>query len=79
VYLSHRKYTIKQKGFKHQKKSKTFPGFLAFINSTEQQIPRPIDKNRRKKYYSGKKKRHTIKNQLMVNSHVNGMLYLLVK
>ncbi len=47
---------------------KYFPGFLAFIDSAEQQIPRPaIDKNRRKMYYSGKKKRHTIKNQIMVN------------
>jgi hypothetical protein len=47
---------------------KYFPGFLAFIDSTEQQIPRPIDKNKRKMYYSGKKKRHTIKNQIMVNN-----------
>ncbi len=40
---------------------------MAFIDSTEQQIPRPVDKDRRKMYYSGKKKRHTVKNQLMVN------------
>jgi len=39
-----------------------FPGFLTFIDSTEQQIPRPVDKKRRKVYYSGKKKRHTVKN-----------------
>jgi DDE superfamily endonuclease/Helix-turn-helix of DDE superfamily endonuclease len=45
-----------------------FPGFLAFIDSTEQQIPRPVNKDRRKMYYSGKKKRHTVKNQLMVNN-----------
>jgi DDE superfamily endonuclease len=45
-----------------------FPGFLSFIDCTEQQIPRPIDKNRRKTFYSGKKKKHTIKNQLMVNN-----------
>jgi hypothetical protein len=47
---------------------KYFPGFLAFIDSTEQQIPRPVDKNRRKIFYSGKKKRHTIKNQITVNN-----------
>ncbi len=47
---------------------KYFPGFLAFIDSTEQQIPRPVDKNKRKMYYSGKKKRHTVKNQIMVNN-----------
>jgi hypothetical protein len=46
---------------------KYFPGFLAFTDCTEQQIPRPIDKSRRKMYYSGKKKRHTVKNQIMVN------------
>jgi hypothetical protein len=48
---------------------KYFPGFLAFIDSTEQQqIPRPVDKSRRKMGYSGKKKRHTVKTQLMVNN-----------
>ena len=34
----------------------------------EQQIPRPEDKRKRKAYYWGKKKRHTIKNQLTVNN-----------
>jgi hypothetical protein len=48
---------------------KYFPGFLAFTDSTEQQIPRPVDKRRRTVYYSGKKKKHTIKTQLMVNNH----------
>ena len=48
---------------------KYFPGFLAFIDSTEQQIPRPANKQRRKEYYSGKKKKHTaVKNQIMVNN-----------
>jgi hypothetical protein len=46
-----------------------FPGFLAFIDSTEQQIPRPANKRKRKGYYSGKKKRHTVKTQLVVNNH----------
>jgi hypothetical protein len=47
---------------------KYFPGFLAFTDCTEQQIPRPVDKRRRKAHYSGKKKRHTVKNQIMVNN-----------
>ncbi len=47
---------------------KYFPGFLAFTDCTEQQIPRPVDKERRKMYYSGKKKRHTVKNQITVNN-----------
>jgi hypothetical protein len=47
---------------------KYFPGFLAFIDSTEQQIPRPEDNKRRNMYYSGKKKKHTVKTQIMVNN-----------
>ncbi|HXT83731.1 MAG TPA: transposase family protein [Verrucomicrobiae bacterium] len=47
---------------------KYFPGFLAFIDSTEQQIPRPIDNKRRKVFYLGKKKRHIVKTQIMVNN-----------
>jgi len=48
---------------------KYFPGFMTFTNSTEQQkIPRPKDKRTRKTYYSGKKKRYTVNNQLVVNN-----------
>jgi hypothetical protein len=47
---------------------KDFPGFLAFIDSTEQQIPRPTDNKRNKIFYSGKKKMHTVKTQLMGNN-----------
>jgi hypothetical protein len=47
---------------------KYFPGFLAFIDSTEQQIPRPVNERKRKAFYSGKKKRHTVKTQIMVNN-----------
>jgi DDE superfamily endonuclease/Helix-turn-helix of DDE superfamily endonuclease len=45
-----------------------FPGFKAFIDSTEQEIPRPKNKRRRKSYYSDKKKKHTVKTQYMVNT-----------
>src|SRR5437868_2090007 len=45
-----------------------FPGFKAFIDSSEQEIPRPKNKRKRKGYYSGKKKKHTVKTQYMVNS-----------
>jgi hypothetical protein len=53
----------------HDEVEKYFPGFLSFIDCTEQQIPRPIDKIQKKDYYSGKKKKHTVKTQLMVNTH----------
>lgn len=45
-----------------------FPGFKAFIDATEQEIPRPKNRRRRKSYYSGKKKKkHTVKKQVMAN------------
>src|SRR3954454_4915438 len=46
---------------------KDFPGFLAFIDTTDQHIPRLIANQIKKMYYSGKKKKHSKKNQLMVN------------
>ena len=45
-----------------------FPGFKAFVDATEQEIPRPQNAKKRKTHYSGKRKRHTVKTQLTVNS-----------
>jgi hypothetical protein len=45
-----------------------FPEFKTFTDATEQEIPRPKNKTKRKTHYSGKKKRHTVKTQLTVNS-----------
>jgi len=44
-----------------------YPEMKAFIDATEQEIPRPKNKRRRKNYYSGKKKKHTVKTQITVN------------
>ena len=44
-----------------------FPQLIAITDGTEQQIPRPKDKKKRKTHYSGKKKKHTIKNQITIN------------
>lgn len=61
-----------------------FPGFKAFLDATEQEIPRPKAKRKRKTHYSGKKKKHTVKTQLTVNkqglivhktSHVKGSMH----
>lgn len=61
-----------------------FPGFKSFLDATEQEIPRPHDKRKRKTHYSGKKKKHTVKTQLTVNkqglivhktSHVSGSMH----
>ena len=43
-----------------------FPGFKAFLDATEQEIPRPKNKHKRKTHYSGKKKSHAVKTQLTV-------------
>jgi hypothetical protein len=45
-----------------------FPEFKAFTDATEQEIPRPENKQKRKTHYSGKRKRHTVKTQLTVNA-----------
>ena len=44
-----------------------FLGFTAFVDATEQEIPRPKNSTKRKSHYSGKKRRHTVKTQLTVN------------
>ena len=44
-----------------------FPELIAITDGTEQQIPRPKDKHKRKTHYSGKKKKHTVQNQITVN------------
>jgi hypothetical protein len=67
---------IPQKLYNKTKRLKTpeevekyFPIFMAFIDSTEQPIPRPINNNKRTIFYSSKKKRHFVKTQLLVNNH----------
>ena len=45
-----------------------FPGFKAFLDATEQEIPRPKAKGKRRTHYSGKRKRHTVKTQITVNA-----------
>ena len=59
---------------------KYFTGFLSFIDCTEQQIPRPKNKQRRKIYYSGKKKIHTaVKMQFMVNNRSGFIIHKTAK
>lgn len=65
---------IPQKLYRVTKRLKTkeeveqyFPGFMAFTDCTEQPIPRPKNRLRRRLYYSGKKKKHTVKNLYTVN------------
>jgi hypothetical protein len=41
---------------------------LAILDATEQAIERPADDETQQEYYSGKKKRHTVKTQVLVNA-----------
>ena len=51
-----------------------YPEIVEVIgDATEQEIPRPKDKRKRKKFYSGKKKRHTIKTQILIERN-NGQI-----
>jgi len=52
-----------------------FPGFKAFIDSAEQEIPRPKNKRKKKSYYSCKKKKHTVKTQYMVKFSLFWVIY----
>ncbi len=65
---------IPQKLYKVTRRLKTreevkayFSGFMAFTDCTEQPIPRPKDRKRKRKFYSGKKKKHTVKNLYAAN------------
>jgi hypothetical protein len=44
------------------------------VDSTERPIQRPKDKERQKLYYSGKKKHHTVKNQIIVDPKTKRIL-----
>lgn len=66
----------KQKGRKKittwEQMQKAFPGIdevrdILLGDATEQKVPRPEKKTKRKKYHSGKKKTFTIKTQIVVN------------
>jgi hypothetical protein len=55
----------------------TCPDLKEFIvDGTEREIERPKDKQRQKTYYSGKKKQHTVKNQLIINPRKKKILYI---
>ena len=67
---------IPQKLYKITRRLKTkeeveqyFPGFIAFVDVTEQSIPRPKNRLRRRVYYSGNRKKRTVKNLYTVNEN----------
>lgn len=46
-----------------------YPELLALVDATEQRVQRPKDCTTQKAHYSGKKKSHTRKTQVIVNEH----------
>ena len=67
IPLPERLYNITRRLRTVEEVKKYLPEFKAFIDVTEQEIQRPKDKNKKRNYYSGKKKKHTVKTQYMVN------------
>ena len=53
----------------------TFTRYVLLMDATERLIPRSVDYNRQKHEYSGKKKTHTVKNNLIVDQQ-NQILFL---
>lgn len=49
------------------------PDIMVVIDSFEQKVQRPPDKDQQKRYYSGKKKQHTLKSQVAVDE-ASGMV-----
>lgn len=47
---------------------RTYPGLLAIVDTTEQHIPRPKDKDQQKRFYSGRKKCYSVKSQIVINA-----------
>ena len=67
-----KKYADSKKLKTIQELQQFFPELIAITDGTEQQIPRPKDKRKRKSHYSGKKKKHTVQNQITIN--LDGMI-----
>lgn len=62
-----KKYADSKKLKTIQELQQFFPDLIAITDGTEQQIPRPKDRKKRKTHYSGKKKKHTVQNQITIN------------
>jgi len=60
------KIAVSKLGIKKNKQLKKEELEALIVDCTEQSIERPKDKKKQKKYYSGKKKRHTMKTEVMI-------------
>lgn len=63
---------------------KSLAGWLAvcprlkefIVDATERPVRRPKDPKEQRIYYSGKKKKHTVKNQILADPHTRRILYI---
>ena len=62
-----KKYADSKKLKTIQELQQFFPELIVITDGTEQPIPRPKDRTKRKSHYSGKKKKHTVQNQITIN------------
>ena len=46
------------------------------LDGTERRLQRPVNRDKQKEKYSGKKKTHTDKNLLLVNENIKKVVYL---
>lgn len=52
------------------------PDLVFLVDATERPIPRPGTEERQKQYYSGKKKRHTVKNTIVCTAKGRRIVYV---
>ncbi|MGI0046478.1 MAG: transposase family protein [Nitrosotalea sp.] len=67
VPIPQKKYADAKKATTLEELEQYFPELMVIMDASEQEIPRPTNKKKRETHYSGKKKRHTVKNQYAVN------------
>ncbi len=67
VPIPSKKYADSKKVTNMQQLLKFFPELTAITDGTEQPIPRPKNRTKRKTHYSGKKKKYTVQNQITTN------------
>ena len=67
ILIPAKKYADAKKLKTVQELQQFFPELIVITDGTEQPIPRLKDRAKRKSHYSGKKKKHTVQNQITVN------------
>ena len=72
IPIPSKKYADSKKLKTIQELQQFFPELIVITDGTEQPIPIPKNKKKRKTHYSGKKKKHTVQNQITIN--LDGMI-----